>query len=320
MKNIDLLFVLKVLVIFGMSGCSEENPVYVDNRIIFHDTDLARSVIEKIEDMKCFSVWGQHTDGSGTAPSVVFDARLVSREKEGGWTYEGTEYWNTGTYDFYALFPIAGTNIYQLDFQGRMPTGIKNFNIKEHPEDLMFDILHKTYPFPSGESRYVAVRFKHLLSMIDIKIRKDQSIDYGIFLTGVSVFNLPVQGNCTFNDEKKDWSFRWSFTDVRSDSDTPSYSSSEEIEMETAYKAILSSCLVFPQSFTSNNSLRINLRYRTSEGKEIYINKEIKGLEIKAGKRYNFTLTIKPLDSIILEQVEAEEWGSALAGSIILPV
>ena len=319
MKNLNLLSVY-MLSIIGLVGCSDDNPLKRENLIEFNETDITKSDVEEKDEINEFSVWGEYKVEDGKEPINVFENERVYKGSNNAWTYEGSRYWNIGSYDFYAIHPITSSKSYNLAFDGKMPSEIKDVKLSNDTERLMFAMQHKTYPFSSGESHYVSLRFRHLMSMIGIKVKTPENMDYQITLKSVSLYNLPVEGNCKIKKETNDWSCTWSFTSNRTDVNNPSYYVEENKEIGTEYTPVLEPNMVFPQKFTSDNPLGIAFKYKTSKGKELFVKKELKNLELESGQKYYLSITIGALDNIIIDQIEVDEWNSALVGSVIVPL
>lgn len=171
-----------------VSACSSdapENPeVSKGAELSFAVADLSRaSVTSKFND---FAVYGEMKKNAGDQanPIVIFNGTEVRYNGE-GWRYEGTQYWYPDyEYSFVGVNPLsmvgaANTPRYadsKLSFTYTIPTSAGKLQKNSDVTDIIVAThrrLYETDEFVHGTITSALLRFRHILSLINIAPKLD---------------------------------------------------------------------------------------------------------------------------------------------------
>ena len=148
------------------------------------------------DNFTAFKVWASRTSGANAQPNYnVFGATGTDVEKSGSgtslsWVYTPVRYWQSGTYNFHAIWPtsIATTPITgSLGSSGlSLSIGNGGWDLSTNQIDLMSATTQVTNT--TGTPGPVVLTFNHMLSKISFSARNATVGDADIIVTGIKVF------------------------------------------------------------------------------------------------------------------------------------
>lgn len=279
----------------GASGTpiAFDTPQAVETRGVVDGTTLPES--------SSFKVWGGRTDYTD---GLEFNGETVT-ESGGTWNYTGgTRYWQVGTYNFYALYPVD--DVLKVDYSNGSIT-INNFdcsNTGEDAIDLMADSQTVTYAEGGSVPGPVAFSFRHLLARVTVSVRTGQGVTATV--TDAELSGIYKTGD--YNGSS------WTTTGD-TDSFTESYTG--EIESNNTV-SLFDDLLIIPQEL-SKAKLSITLTRKVeNKSDKLLVNTNFIDYLSKwdAGRHYNYTLTVEP-DAITFSNFTVDEWGETHTGGDI---
>lgn len=303
MKKIKSLFSIAALVC--MTACS--NQEFLD--VSAEDYEMqyfSRTPIENEADLKNFYVWAQLDD------KWQFEKVLVSRQDDGSWKSNEANFWQTGTYNFYAVTGYKETE------PSSVTAGLDgNFVITvgddETDLDLMTAVSSKiSYPVVEGEPSPVAFHFYHEKAQIEISVKAGAQLPDGATVTGITLSNFYKGGKFTrtFLDSSNRGS--WDFTKVNKTS--WEMNKSQTIITGDSY-SFLSDFMIPAQSLGG-----VNLKFSytisgASYSKEFELS-QIGTTALEAGKINKYNFTIQP-EGIVFDGFTVPDWGETNTGGNI---
>ena len=308
MKRITSILLRAVLPAMLLAGCSDTVSDAIDGAegssraIGFGMPAVSRAAIDNAQDNNflAFDVWAWNTSRQ------VFDRELVSRPVGNNvWDYDGKEYWQDGTYNFYALFPSGLTNA------GYASDGTLTINGYDTAAgyDLMTASASRNYDSSNPDNSAVAFTFKHLLARVTVVVRTAQSVSATV--NSASLYGIHSTGNYGTSG--------WTTTGNASTADDPSYSAGQQIQIDENHEqAIFADLLTLPQN-TTGLRLALNLTRtlgNSQDENDYTLNLGNSILQWSAGQHYRYVLTVEP-DAITFSNFTVDEWGESHTGGDI---
>lgn len=176
------LYFIAILATCPLASCSHDTP---DNECLSTGAEMVFDVVDgsrasAISSFNEFILYGD-MKFMDHEPTVVFDKTNVEY-KGGKWSYANAQYWfPKHEHSFIAMNPVDATGISGMGYSGSQLsftyTIPENF---ESAHDLMMATHRRKMPEdnPSYSADPVRLKFFHILSRIDFKVKNDKAADY----------------------------------------------------------------------------------------------------------------------------------------------
>lgn len=255
-------------------------------------------------------VWGGYE--GGTEP--VFNGTEIVFGTNNNYTTD--KYWTYNTYNFYAVYPKGTTATYNV---ADNTFTINNYNVK-NTEDLLCASATHTYP-TNGTT--VNLNFKHLLTKVSVNLVKDATENSGdkIVVTDVSLNGMYMQGNYTLTDGASPETGKWNGL---ANSSTMSSGTINQ-ELTTSEIAVLTDCMMVPQTFSADHTVYLVVNYTFDQGGD---GNNISTKTLIAPLPYGYvwginTNIVYKATILVDHNIEfatpvVEEWGTEQAGGTII--
>ena len=296
------------------TNSQEDIPVKEEEQsaIGFNAKVQGSRAVADIDDVKTngFSVWGGYE--SGTSP--VFEGTEITLGSENSYTTD--KYWTYNTYNFYAVYPKGTTATYNV---ANNTFTINNYNVK-NTEDLLCASETHTYP-KNGTT--VNLNFKHLLTKVSVNLVKDATENSGdkIVVTDVSLNGMYMQGNYTLDNGTSPETGKWNGL---ANSSTMSSGTINQ-ELTTSEIAVLTDCMMVPQTFSADHTVYLVVNYTFDQGND---GNNISTKTLIAPLPYGYvwginTNIVYKATILVDHNIEfatpvVEEWGTEQAGGTII--
>lgn len=271
--------------------------------IAFRMPEVTKSVVDDAETMKEFSVWGWH----GNVPTNEFNGETVTYNGS-TWDYEGTRYWISEMYDFYAVHPtdIGAT----VTSDGVV--SISDFDSSENHDLMTAAALDRDGSTPAP----VSLSFEHELSRVSVLVTTTPGVSATV--NSAALYGVAVTGNFS-RDLKNETDASWTLlgTPVTSDG-TPFKAGSITVPEGTSGLSVLADLLLIPQVAEGLN-LDLNLtRQQGTDSENIEKNLPLGDStpRLVAGRHYRYVITIE-VDAITFSNFTVDDWGETHTGGDI---
>ena len=246
-----------------------------------------------------FSVWGwyQRTDGTIGQP---FNATTVTNN--GGWTYQGTQYWvDDATYDFYAIYPASVANA-GVESDGTIR--VTGFDCSARGENAIDLMTAEAEDVAGSTHSTVGLNFRHELARVQVVVRTDpgvtasnvQSTFSGFYTNGTltrTASNAAVwdalQNTGTYNE------------------------TAQQVAAGSEYN-LYGDMLLIPQS-TNGVELTVSLMQGSTPMNGTFDISNA-GTRWQAGRTYRYTIHVE-VDAITFSDFTVDEWGETMTGGDI---
>ena len=328
--NISLYTIFIVLFAFViLVSCNKEQiPSEIEGAIAFNSSvGKSRALVEEIDDMENFSVYGYYTlDGSKS--ETVFNGDIVTRKIvniEGTpttvWSYSPLRYWTKDAkYVFLGFHPSDANviiNSTDINASGELISPSFTFTLNNDftkQDDFMFG---KSYCTGAVES--VAVPFNHLLCQVSIKVKNPNTSTQTIILDKANLNGMSSKGRYTgFSSENPGgWSSFSGFSSYNEEYPGGITLTGEPFLLrENGY-------MLIPRSYPSS-SLKLSLDCRVStDGGNTYtsvnIIKNFPETQWEPSMKYVYTAEISVDYNILFSEPTVTPWGTEqTTGSVII--
>ena len=299
----------------------EENVFPIEFAGIKAEVDTKTTTSTIPESFTGFKVWASRTVSDAAQPNYnVFGTTGTDVEKSGSgtslsWIYTPVRYWQTGTYNFHAIWPtsIASTPIAgSLGSSGlSLSFGNGGWDLSANQIDLMSATTQVTNT--TGTPGQVVLTFNHMLSKISFSARNASVEDTDIIITGVKIY-----GN---SKKATRYSSTWLHNNSTSTKDSPylNHTLSSAVTLpkpvegeDLEYASISPEFLVFPGELCT---LMIEVSMKHTANSTAYTKTASLSLTYdddydyvwEAGKQYDYKVNVTP-EYIRFDEVKVTLW------------
>lgn len=262
--------------------------------ISFRPAAETRAAVEKGDTPADFLVWG----GYG-ATHLLFDGETVHSPS---WNYDGgTRYWVPGEWNFYAIHPEAA-----LDGKVAFDNGtftVTGFDASATGDDAV-DLMTASTPITCTDTPPTSVElaFHHELARVNVTVKTENTV---ATVNAFKIYGVDYKGKLT-----KGTTTQWSEITTCTAEETP-FAQTIPFTFNTTNgfeKSMLGDLLLIPDTDLTGAGIDIAYRYEgeTADRTSTVSLKTSTTTRWEAGKRYNYTLTIKGGTLII--NVTVADW------------
>lgn len=267
-------------------SCTKHSPEQDRSAIAFAPAPHTKSIVEAPDDMQPFAVWGYFTPEGNTASEEIFSCTKVYRP--GNWTYYSPRYWTEGSYRFYAVHPFPdATAVKAACTDG---TGLTiDFSSPAADIDLMTAAATRTYSAADPASAdAVPLDFGHLLAWVSIVVSTQGG---EITINRLTFSGMHLSGTCSYTPAAASAADQVKWT-VGAQDGTGMFtlvSADEALSGEKTYADLL----LIPGQAPSAST--VTLVYRVGSGEAETVSMKLPATPLwECGKRYTYTITVKP--------------------------
>lgn len=246
-----------------------------------------------------FSVWGwyQRTDGTIGQP---FNATTVTNN--GGWTYQGTQYWvDDATYDFYAIYPASVANA-GVESDGTIR--VTGFDCSARGENAIDLMTAEAEDVAGSTHSTVGLNFKHLLTRLSFTITSEGD---AVTINNASLYSINYKGDYNSSNANQPWSNLTACAET----DTPFSTSSLSLTESALSSALFNGDLLLPPHASLTNAT-LKLAYQYEGDDETYEST----LSLSTGQvtawdanqHYQYTINIPQNGVEVTLNVTVNEW------------
>lgn len=266
------------------AACTQTDDETPQGRAIsFRPAAETRAAVEKGDTPADFLVWG----GYG-ATHLLFDGETVHSPS---WNYDGgTRYWVPGEWNFYAIHPEAALDGKVAFDSGTFTvTGFDASKTGDDAVDLMTASTSVTYPEGGNPPASVGLTFHHELARVNVTVKTENTV---ATVNGFKIYGVDYKGKLT-----KGTTAQWSEITTCTAEETP-FAQTIPFTFNTTNgfeKSMLGDLLLIPDTDLTGAGIDIAYRYEgeTADRTSTVSLKTSTTTRWEAGKRYNYTLTIK---------------------------
>lgn len=271
----------------------------------------AKSIVEDVDGMESFTIWGWYSPQD--VNSTVFDRVRV--DNDGGlWSYGEPRYWLRGrTYDFFAVYPDAGT----LEQSGAGVACTEDGAVTVRDFDARFghDLMTACSLDMSGDNpRPVPLDFSHMLTCVSFYVQRGSLWEADDIVTLEAASLSPVSVKGTLGYDAVSGQASWSDTAAEGFTmDSPVELASGSGGEYIFRREGNGSLFLLPQDI---GAVRISVTYSSRKYAEQMRSASLTTTTIvrwEAGRRYTYTLTLQP-DMIVFSGLQADRWGETSTG------
>ena len=264
------------------AACTQTDDETPQGRAIsFRPAAETRAAVEKGGTPADFLVWG----GYG-ATHLLFDGETVHSPS---WNYDGgTRYWVPGEWNFYAIHPKA-----PLDGKVAFDNGtftVTGFDASKTGDDAV-DLMTASTPITCTDTPPTSVElaFHHELARVNVTVKTENTV---ATVNAFKIYGVNYKGKLT-----KGTAAQWTDVTTCSADDTP-FKLQPPVTFNTTNgfeKSMLGDLLLIPDTDLTGAGIDIAYRYEgeTVDRTSTVSLKTSTTTQWEAGKRYNYTLTIK---------------------------
>ncbi len=283
-------------------SCTKHSPEQDRSAIAFAPAPHTKSIVEAPTDMQSFAVWGYFTPEGNTASEEIFSRTKVYRPDDGfgDWTYDSPRYWTEGSYRFYAVHPDT-TAVKAACTDG---TGLTiDFSSPAADIDLMTAAATRTYSAANPASAdAVPLDFGHLLARVSIVVSTQGG---EITINRLTFSGMHLSGKCSYTPAAASAAdqVKWTVDDGAQDGTGlfTLVSAAEALSGERTYADLL----LIPDQDPSAST--VNLVYRVGSGEAETVSMKLPAAPLwECGKRYTYTITVKPGSAEL--KIHVNEW------------
>lgn len=283
-------------------SCTKHSPEQDRSAIAFAPAPHTKSIVEAPEGMQSFAVWGYFTPEGNTASEEIFSRTKVYRPDDGfgDWTYDSPRYWTEGSYRFYAVHPDT-TAVKAACTDG---TGLTiDFSSPAADIDLMTAAATRTYSAADPASAdAVPLDFGHLLARVSIVVSTQGG---EITINSLTFSGMHLSGTCSYTPAAASAAdqVKWTVDDGAQDGTGlfTLVSAAEALSGERTYADLL----LIPDQDPSAST--VNLVYRVGSGEAETVSMKLPAAPLwECGKRYTYTITVKPGSAEL--KIHVNEW------------
>ena len=283
-------------------SCTKHSPEQDRSAIAFAPAPHTKSIVEAPTDMQSFAVWGYFTPEGNTASEEIFSRTKVYRPDNGfgDWTYDSPRYWTEGSYRFYAVHPDT-TAVKAACTDG---TGLTiDFSSPAADIDLMTAAATRTYSAADPASAdAVPLDFGHLLARVSIVVSTQGG---EITINSLTFSGMHLSGTCSYTPAAASAAdqVKWTVDDGAQDGTGlfTLVSAAEALSGERTYADLL----LIPDQDPSAST--VNLVYRVGSGEAETVSMKLPAAPLwECGKRYTYTITVKPGSAEL--KIHVNEW------------
>ena len=322
---------IALFAIASIAACSKADVVIdsTDKVPISFDQVKTRSLVNNVEDMTAFGVWGQVMDAYNGQLFPLFTNEKVYRDTEAEgvkWTYDNEEYWvDNMTFRFFALHP------YELDNEGSrvnitdLESGDKRYEVNfETPETADTDLMAAAREIKIENGNYpetVGLQFSHLLTRVNVKIIKDEdNANDNFYIQSIRMTGIRKSGKYVREQLADSYNSSWSLN-----SDTFTYQSTFNGTEDLGGGKFLSpdGLLLIPQNLAPQQVM-VTISYffqldqsDDREPREIQTYLPIEQ-QWEAGKTITYVAKLSEDNTIKFSAPIVEPWGTPQAGCTII--
>lgn len=300
-------------VVVGLAGGCVSRPEPAGSPEIRFSTETGvRAAVENDgEGLKTagFQVWGWRSTG-GSENFQVFTGDHV-KWVPNSWIYDGTRYWELGTYSFRAIHP-AGMNGVDCTPEGISVSAFDAGACGPDAVDLMTAeaTVEVDEAFIERKGDPVPLQFRHELARVNVVVKSESS---AVTVSQVSLSGVNIRGDFRRAKGTDGAEEATTWTNVVSCPPTDTPFVKNDIELSTAAengleRDVFGDLLLIPQPDLAAAKLQIAYRYpgeTADRVAEISLNNS-KIAAFAAGKSYRFTVTLQG-GGLVLE-VTVNEW------------
>lgn len=261
MKKNNWLAVSMAILTTAFTACTNSEEItkmeqkVLDFSVFANNTTRAPETTDGLKQSgKAFGVWGYSTFGSDE--TTVFDNQEVKYIGD-KWTYSPLKFWDKlSSYKFYAYYPYGTTGVTINKITGNIT--VKDFTVEDGVVDHVDLMIADEVARAANATGEVSFNFRHILSNINLKFKKDADID-GTKLTLTSVKLSGMQKVGTFVQTAV-YPVEGEWTVSGDEATTPELASNNEVPESTDLTPFFEfpDMLFIPQ-FTTN--LKLNVTY-----------------------------------------------------------
>lgn len=283
-------------------SCTKHSPEQDRSAIAFAPAPHTKSIVEAPANMQSFAVWGYFTPKGNTASEEIFSRTKVYRPDDGfgDWTYDSPRYWTEGSYRFYAVHPDT-TAVKAACTDG---TGLTiDFSSPAADIDLMTAAATRTYSAADPASAdAVPLDFGHLLARVSIVVSTQGG---EITINSLTFSGMHLSGTCSYTPAAASAADQVKWTvDYGAQDGTGLFtlvSADEALSGERTYADLL----LIPDQDPSAST--VNLVYRVGSGEAETVSMKLPAAPLwECGKRYTYTITVKPGSAEL--KIHVNEW------------
>lgn len=266
------------------AACTQTDDDTPQGRAIsFRPAAETRAAVEKGGTPADFLVWG----GYG-ATHLLFDGETVHSP---GWNYDGgTRYWVPGNWNFHAIHPKAALDGKVAFDNGTFTvTGFDASATGTEAVDLMTATASEEYTEEENPPTSVGLAFHHELARVNVVIKTENTV---ATVNAFKIYGVDYKGKLT-----KGTTTQWSKITTCTAEETP-FKLATPFTFNTTNgfeKSMLGDLLLIPDTDLTGAGIDIAYHYEgeTADRTSTVSLKTSTTTRWEAGKRYNYTLTIK---------------------------
>ena len=230
--------------------------------------------------MKDFLVWGGYTG------QQLFEGETVHPDGR----YEGgTRYWVPGKWNFYAIHPASLSDKVSCTNGTFTVTGFDASKTGDDAVDLMTATASEEYTEGGTPPASVGLRFGHELARVNVTVKTENTV---ATVNAFKIYGVNYKGKLT-----KGTAAQWTDVTTCTAGNTP-FSLQSPFTFNTTNgfeKSMLGDLLLIPDTDLTGAGIDIAYRYEgeTIDRTSTVSLKTSTTTQWEAGKRYNYTLTIK---------------------------
>lgn len=265
------------------AACTQTDDDTPQGRAIsFRPAAETRAAVDKDGTPGNFLVWG------GYESNLLFNKETVYSPS---WNYDGgTRYWVPGEWNFYAIHPKAELDSKVAFDNGTFTvTGFDASATGDDAVDLMTASASVTYNEREKPPTSVPLKFQHELARVNVVIKTENTV---ATVNAFKIYGVDYKGKLT-----KGTAAQWSEITTCTAEETP-FAQTTPFTFNTTNgfeKSMLGDLLLIPDTDLTGANIDIAYRY---EGESVDRTSTVSlgtstTTQWDAGKRYNYTLTIK---------------------------
>lgn len=288
-----------------LEGQTDENK-----EIQFVVSSLSRNPVNDVTELESFYVWAANMNNN---TEFQFEQLKVERNDAGEWKSSSPQYWQTGTYNFYAVTGYKETEpspvTANLDGNFVITVGDDETNL-----DLMTAVSSEiSYSVVEGEPSPVAFHFYHEKAQIEISVKVGAQLPDAT-VTGITLSNFYKGGEFTrkFLDSSNRGS--WDFTKVNKTS--WEMNKSQTIENKTGGSYSFLSGFMIPAQSLGGVNLKFSYTISGASYSKEFELSQIGTTALEAGKINKYNFTIQP-EGIVFDGFTVPDWGETNTGGNI---
>ncbi len=286
-----------------LEGQTDENK-----EIQFVVSSLSRNPVNDVADLESFYVWANMNNKT----EFQFEQLKVERNDAGEWKSSSPQYWQTGTYNFYAVTGYNETEpspvTANLDGNFVITVGDDETNL-----DLMTAVSSGiSYPVVEGEPSPVAFHFYHEKAQIEISVKAGAQLPRGATVTSITLSNFYKGGKFTRTFLDSNNRGNWDFTEVYK----TSWEMNEQQNIDTGDSYSFLSDFMIPAQSLGGVNLKFSYTISGASYSKEFELSQIGTTALEAGKINKYNFTIQP-EGIVFDGFTVPDWGETNTGGNI---